>query len=113
MAPLPVPMQIREATLAEIVGRECRRRVRRGRNARTTKRCPNTVCDFALNLEHVLESSVPTFGPDVKSVLGIDELRCDAESVACLAHASFEHGLHAQTAADFPDVVRAMLECKG
>ncbi len=65
-----------------------------------------------LQFEYVLEIAVIAFGPDVVAARCLDELGRDAHPVAHLAHAAFDHVLHAELAADLANIDRFALEGK-
>src|SRR5215469_17396039 len=48
------------------------------------------VGDLVLDREDVSEITVVTLGPDVLAILGLDQLRGDADAVAGFAQAAFE-----------------------
>jgi hypothetical protein len=50
--------------------------------------------DLVLNHEDVRELAIETLRPDVITVLGVHQLRRDAHTIACLAHAAFENRGH-------------------
>ena len=60
--------------------------------------------DLVLDREDVLQLAVVLFGPEVIAVGDIDQLRRDAQPVTRFLHASLEHRLHVELAADLPDV---------
>jgi len=57
-------------------------------------------CDFILKCEDVLELTIVTFGQQVDAGFRLDQLRADADTLAGIAKASFEHISRAKFAAD-------------
>ena len=52
--------------------------------------CGDRPRDLLLNGEDVGELAVVILGPDMRAVVGLDELRGDAHAVAGLAHRAFD-----------------------
>src|SRR6516164_3101164 len=63
-------------------------------------RADNGQRELVLKRENIVELTVVTLGPNVRSDCGVDELPGYAHAIASLAHAAFEHITHAQLAAD-------------
>jgi hypothetical protein len=63
--------------------------------------------------KNVGEVAVVTLGPDMLAGLRLDQLCSDAESVAGLAQAAFEHVTHAQFAPDLFHIDRAARGSEG
>jgi len=62
-------------------------------------RADHVTCHLVLQGEDIIERTVETVGPDMRSGCRVDQLTSDPHSVARLAHATFEHLTHAQFAA--------------
>ena len=52
--------------------------------------CRDSLGYFVLKLKDIFEVAVVSFGPDVMSGLGIDQLRGDTQPPARLAHAALD-----------------------
>src|SRR5215475_10242042 len=64
------------------------------------------ACDLVLQLENVLKATIEAVRPKVRAACRLDELARDANAVASLAQAAFEHVTNAELSADLPDVRR-------
>ena len=62
------------------------------------------VGDLILQVENVVQRAVEPVGPEMRAGLRFDQLRGDAQAIARLAHAAFQHIAHAEFAPDLPDV---------
>jgi hypothetical protein len=60
--------------------------------------------DFFLDRKYVVQVAVIALGPQLIAVAGVDELHRDAQTVAGLADASFEHCSNLELVADLPDI---------
>src|SRR5262249_49080751 len=49
------------------------------------------LSDFVLDRENIGQIAVIAVGPEMVASFGINQLRCDAHTVARAAHAAFEH----------------------
>src|SRR5512134_3726176 len=58
----------------------------------------NCSYDFVLNCEDVIEFTIIALRPQMAAALRLDKLRRDANSVACLTHASFNKIFNAKLA---------------
>jgi hypothetical protein len=67
----------------------------------------DTFRDLVLNDEDVFQLLVETPGPEVRAAGNGHQLRHDAQVVARLAHAAFEHGIGAKLPAYPPHVAGA------
>ena len=65
--------------------------------------------DLVLQVENILERAVETVRPQMRAGRGVDQLPGDADLVAGLADAAFEHVADAELAADLFDVDRLAL----
>ena len=63
--------------------------------------------DLILHREDVGEITVVAFGPNVVAALGLDQLRGDADAIAGLAQAAFQHVAHPEFSSDLFHVDRA------
>ena len=54
--------------------------------------------DFVLHGKDVFEVAVVALRPDMIARCAFDQLRCDTNAIACLAHAAFEHISHPELA---------------
>lgn len=68
--------------------------------------------DLVLHLEHVRHRAVVALRPQVRTVSGTDQLRGDAQCVAGLAHAAFEHVSDVELLRDVGNVGLPALERK-
>ena len=73
------------------------------------ERADHAFGDAILQLEHILQRAVEFVRPEMGARRGIDQLAGDADAVAGLAHAAFEHVAHAQFARDLLDIDRLAL----
>jgi len=64
----------------------------------------DALCDFVLNLEHVLQFLIVTLGPNVITVRRLDELSCNTQPASRLTNTAFQNGFDAQFAPNFADV---------
>ena len=62
--------------------------------------------DLILHGEDVIERTVIALGPQMRAALGLDQLGGDADAIACLAHAAFQHVTDAEIAPDLLHVDR-------
>ena len=69
----------------------------------------DTQGDVVLKCEDIFEPAIVTFGPQMSTSFGIDELGTDPHAVSCPADASLQHIAHAQLAADALHVHRLSL----
>ena len=54
------------------------------------------VGDVVLDLEYVGQRSIVSFGPDMRAVVGTDELRDHPDRVSGAPYGAFQHGIHIQ-----------------
>ena len=66
----------------------------------------NGLGDFVLHREDVGEIAIVALGPDVVAGFGFDELCADADAIARLPHAAFEHVAHTKLAPDLLHIDR-------
>src|SRR5262249_38635148 len=57
-----------------------------------------------LKIEYVFEGAIEMIGPEMRTILGIDELARNAHPRSGLAHAAFQHIADAEVATDLFDV---------
>ena len=69
--------------------------------------------DFVLDSEDVVHGPVVTLGPEVRTILGVDQLRRDPNAVAALTNAAFKHVSHAKSLGRLADIDRASPENEG
>jgi hypothetical protein len=67
-------------------------------------------CDLVLNRENILELAIVTLGPQLRAVIGADELRIESKSLARFPNAAFENRRNLKLATDLADVVNCPLE---
>jgi hypothetical protein len=87
----------------EIAGTLWHRRHRPDLHAKVfADRGDNGAGDLVLDVEQVLgrERAVEGFRPQVRVVCAVDQLGGDADAIAALAHAAFQHVAHFQQARD-------------
>jgi hypothetical protein len=68
-----------------------------------------TTRDLVLEVENVLERAVVFLGPEMRTALGFEELRRDADAVAGPPHSALDYIAHAELAPDLTDVDRLAL----
>ena len=66
--------------------------------------------DLVLQFEDVVEGTLETVGPKVRSCRGIDQLGRDAQPPGGLAHAALEHVSHTELAANLSHIDRSAFE---
>src|SRR5689334_13186838 len=66
--------------------------------------------NLILNREHVFHLAIISLRPQLEACRDIDELRRDAQAIACLAHASFENSVHFELSTNRADVFLVALE---
>ncbi len=66
-----------------------------------------------LKSENVLHVAVVVVGPEMKTVGHVDKLGGNAQLVAGLAHAAFQHRTHVQLLADLPENAFVVLPLEG
>ena len=69
--------------------------------------------DFVLHRKDIRHLTVEAIGPELRSVRGVDELRRDADSIACPPHAPFEDCEHVERFRDSSDVLILASEREG
>jgi len=69
----------------------------------------DAACQFLLHLEDVFQDSVVLLGPQVVAAQRIDQLAGDANALARLADAAFQHVTHAEFLTHAPNVGRLAL----
>jgi hypothetical protein len=69
----------------------------------------HSLSDLVLQRKDVGEIAVVALGPDVLASLGLDQLRSDADAIAGLAYAAFEHIAHTELAPNLLHIDRAAL----
>ncbi len=69
--------------------------------------------DLVLDSEDIGHFPVVALRPEMEAVLDVDELGRDAQMVAGLAYAPFEHGLDIEPPADLPDIEVHAFESEG
>ena len=73
----------------------------------TAQQAGDGLGDFVLHREHIGGRALEFLRPLVITGGGVDELHRDAQAIAGLAHAAFEHAADAQLRADLAQVVAA------
>ncbi|MDE5444447.1 hypothetical protein GWG65_23965 [Bradyrhizobium sp. CSA207] len=69
--------------------------------------------EFVLHSENIGEIAVVALGPHMVAGSGLYQLRSDADPIAGLAHAAFEHIAHAEFASDLLHIDRSTLVGEG
>src|SRR5215469_12977814 len=70
-------------------------------------RCRHRLANLGLHREDVGQIAVVTFGPDMITGLGLDQLGGYPDSVSGFAEAAFEHVANAEFAPDLPNLDHA------
>ena len=65
------------------------------------------MSDIVLDLENIGQIAVVAVAPEMSATFRVDELRGNAHALAGPADRAFEHGTHAELAADGANVDRA------
>jgi len=110
--------ETRKRAQIEIIGAEVGRRPRGGSVNFGRLQCRlddagDTDGDFVLKFEHVFERAIEAVGPEMRSSLGVNQLRGDAHPVPALADRAFEDIADAEFAADLLHVDRLALVGEG
>ena len=108
---LAVRREMRQGAERQVVGGEAFRPLAAGKRDlghvdRGADGAGDPLGDVILEVEEVVDDAVVAVGPEMRAGNGVDELRRDADAVAGLAHAPFEHVAHAEGAGDLADVDR-------
>ena len=77
------------------------------------QRAGNRLGDLFLHREHALQLAVVAFGPEMRAVAGLDELRGDAHLVPVLAHRALDEMGRVQGLGDGLNVAVLAFELEG
>src|ERR1019366_10487964 len=79
---------------------------RRGRSGKLhPQRGRNGLRDLVLHSEYIRQLAVIALRPEMRAVLGVDELRRHSDAASGTAYAAFEDGAHAECFGDLGDVL--------
>src|SRR5262249_467964 len=103
-------MPVMTSLEVEFVGRQVLRRSFYAATQPYVKPLRNAPGNLILKLEEVLHLTIIALRPQVEPAASINELHSNADTVACTAHAAFQHIRHIELARNFADLNGPALE---